>query len=313
MKDCNNRIFVLTDNKNTSNLISKILEDYYEKEKNNLVETACNLTEALEKLSLHYKDHVTFDVFVLDLNISLEHRNKIFQLVNHNQANYECIVATATSDLPEEEIRFIKEVHGILIPDISEITLFPLLPNVIQRKFDEMKYLLVNRIDSVLNSEIAPESVLDRIVNLTMECLDLRICWISILDNQTGKFDIAAVTGFGKHEQRFREIFDLTLEDNAVISESARNKVQVQYQDVQEDYCPFKYRDLAKEMGLKSILVTPIFDRRGAHAKTVMATLNIYTKSFHIFHEDELELTKIIGAKITAALFTRGFYRDNRK
>ena len=40
------------------------------------------------------------------------------------------------------------------------------------------------------------------------------------------------------------------------------------------------------------------------------------TKSFKFYHEfldDELELTKIIAAKITAALFTKGLYKTESR
>ena len=150
---------------------------------------------------------------------------------------------------------------------------------------------------------------LNHIVNLTLEYLDLRICWISLIDYQAKVFTIAAVTGFGEHEKEFREMFDVTLSDKAVISECVKRKEQVQYRNILDESCPFKYKDLAKKMGLKSILITPIFDRRGITSKKVLATLNLYTKFYHEFLEDELELTKIIAAKITAALFTKGLYK----
>lgn len=308
MKYCNNKIFIFSSEKETASLVSRILRKEYPEDQNNLIESAHEYSAAVRKLEKHYQERVYFDIFILDLEIPLATRREFVKVVDQNQVNYECIMASSTSALPKEEIEFIKDIHALLVPDISEITLFPLLPHMIQRKFNEMKYLLVNRIDSIINSELEAEDVLNRIVNLTLECLDLKICWIALLDQQTGKFSIAAVTGFGEYEKEFRETCDVSLTDQSVISECAKNKEQIQYRDVLDDQCHFKLKDIARKMGLKSILVTPIFDRRVTDTRRVLATLNLFTKSYHLFLEDELELTKIIASKITAALFRKGLY-----
>ncbi len=313
MKYCNNNIFVFSSEKETSFQVSKVLKKEYHEKQNNLIASSYEFSDAVKKLEKHYQERIYFDIFILDLRIPLGIRQEFIKIVNQNQVNYECIIATSTSALPKEEIDFIKDINAYMIPDISEITLFPLLPNVIQSKFNELKYLLVNRIDSIINSELEARDVLNRIVNLTLEYLDLRICWVALLDQQTGKFNIAAVTGFGEHEQEFRETFDVALSDKEVIAESARSQDQLQYQNVLDDQCPFKYKGLAKKMGLKSILITPVFDRRGTDLKKVLATLNLYTKTYHIFQDDEMELTRIIAAKITAALFRKGLYHPAQR
>lgn len=309
MKYSNNKIFVFSSEKDVGPLVSKILKKEYPEKKKNLIASAHEFSEAQTKLKQYYDDRVYFDIIVLDLKIPLETRNQFIKTVNQNQVNYECIIASNTSALPPQELDFIKSINAYIIPDISEITLFPLIQNVIQKKFNERKYLLVNRVDNVINSEIEGKQALNHILNLTLEYLDLRICWISLVDYQEKAIKIAALTGFGEYEEEFRQAADISLSEKSVIAECVNKKEQVQYRDVQSAECPFKAKDLAQRMGLKSILVTPIFDRRGLTAKKVLATLNLYTKFYHEFLEDELELTKIIAAKITAALFTKGLYK----
>lgn len=309
MKYSNNKIFVFSPEKEVGSLISKILKKEYPEKKKNLVACSHELTDALDKLKKHYNDRAYFDIFILDLKIPLEIRNEFMKTVNQNQVAYECIIASSTSALAEEEIDFIKSINAYIIPDISEITVFPLIQNVIQKKFNERKYLLVNRVDNIINSEIEGKQALNHILNLTLEYLDLRICWMSLVDYREKTIKIGALTGFGEHEKKFRESFNVSLLEKSVIAECVNSKRQVQYRDVLDKNCPFKEKELAKEMGLKSILVTPIFDRRGITSKKVLATLNLYTKFYHEFLDDELELTKIIAAKITAALFTKGLYK----
>ncbi|MCK4762624.1 MAG: GAF domain-containing protein [Candidatus Aminicenantes bacterium] len=313
MKYSNNKIFIFSSEKEIGPLVSKILKKRYPEKKKNLIESAHQLADAVEKLKKHYKDRIYFDIMILDLKIPLSERKKFIKVVNENQVDYECIIASATSALKRDEINFIRSISAYIIPDISEITLFPLLQHVIQNKFSEKKYLLINRIDNVIGSEIEGLQALNHIVNLTLEYLDLRICWIALVDYREKAFNIAALTGFGEYEQEFRDAFDLTLADKAVISECVKSKEQIQYKNVLDADCPFKYKELAKKMGLKSILITPIFDRRGITSKKVLATLNLYTKFYHEFLDDELELTRIIAAKITAALFTKGVYKTEKR
>ena len=309
MKYSNNKIFVFSPEKEIGPLVSKIVKKEYPEKKKNLIAISHELSDAVEKLTTYYNDRVYFDIFLLDLKIPLPIRNEFMKTVNRNQVDYECIIASDTSALEKNEIEFIKSINAYIIPDISEITLFPLIQNVIQKKFNERKYLLVNRVDNVINSEIEGKQALSHILNLTLEYLDLRICWISLVDYREKTFKIGALTGFGEHEKEFRENLNVSLTDRSVISECITSKEQVQYKDVMDAACPFKGKNLAHKMGLKSVLVTPIFDRRGITSKKVLATLNLYTKFHHEFLEDELELTKIIAAKITAALFTKGLYK----
>jgi len=313
MKDCNNKIFVFSSRPEISMEAYRILSDQYPKEKNNLIATSHQLEDALKKLDGHYREGVHFDVLILDTRIPMKIRQDFIARVSENQAHYECIMAAPSSALPPEDIEFIKGIDALLIPDISEITLLPLLPHVIDRKFNETKYLLVNRIDNIINSEIEGHEVLDRIATMTLEYLDLRICWISLLDHKTDRFHIGALTGFGEHEREFRLTFDVSINDTAVIAECARNRTQVQYQDILDNKCPFKYKEMARKMGLKSILTTPIFDRREKSSRKVLGTLSLYSRFYHIFQEDELELNKIIASKITAAIFCKSLYPPIRE
>ncbi|MCK5058386.1 MAG: GAF domain-containing protein [Candidatus Aminicenantes bacterium] len=313
MKYSNNKIFIFSPEKEVVNLVSKILKKEYPEKKKNLIALSHELPDAVDKLTTHYNDRIYFDIFLLDLKIPLPVRNEFMKTVNRNQVDYECIIASNTSALEDDEIEFIKSINAYIIPDISEITLFPLIQNVIQKKFNERKYLLVNRIDNIINSEIEGKRALNHILNLTLEYLDLRTCWISLVDYRTKTFKIGALTGFGEHEKEFRANFNVSLLERSVISECVTSKEQVQYKNILDSDCPFKDKNLAKKMGLKSFLVTPIFDRRGITFKKVLATLNLYTKFYHEFLEDELELTKIIAAKITAALFTKGLYQTESR
>lgn len=313
MKYSNNKIFVFSSEKEIGPLVSRILKKEYPEKKKNLIASSHEINDAIKKLTKYYNERIYFDIIILDLKIPLETRKQFIKTVNQNQVNYECIIASNTSALEKEELDFIGSINSYIIPDISEITLFPLVQNVIQKKFNELKYLLVNRIDNVINSEIEGIQALNHILNLTLEYLDLRTCWIALVDYQDKKLEISALTGFGEHEKEFRENFDGSLTVKSVITECVTTKEQVQYQDVLADGCPFKNKELARKMDLKSILVTPIFDRRGITSKKVLATLNMYTKFYHEFLDDELELTRIIAAKITAALFIKGLYKTEAR
>jgi GAF domain-containing protein len=304
MKNSNNKFFIFLNDKEDSSKASDILREKYSVEMNNLIEAVHQLSDAEKLLKKYYQSGVLFDIILLDLKLPINTRKQFIGVVNQHQAEYECVLVTNGCQLEKEDKSFIDETKAFLIPFISKRSLYPLLENIIEKKFKKKELELLKEI-GIAFMKLKSGQLLTDIVNITLKHLGLKICSVTLVDYRERKLKIGALTGMGEYEEEFRENFDISLSEKSVITECINKKIPIQYEDILHEHCPFKYKELAKKMGLKSILVTPIYETRGSGTKRVLATLDVYTKFYHKFQDDELELTSKIADKTIDALLQK--------
>jgi GAF domain-containing protein len=312
MKHSNNRVFIFLNDKEEASKASEILKKKYPTEKNNLIEPVSKFADAQKVLTKYYQNGVLFDIFMLDLKLPINTREQFIGIVNQYQAEYECVLVTNGCQLEKEDKSFIDETNAFLIPFISQSSMYPLFENMIGKKFKEKEFRLLKAIGIAIMTSIS-EKLLTEIVNITLKHLGLKICSVTLVDYNEKKLKIGAITGMGEYEAEFRKNFNIPLTDKAVITECINRGAPIQYENILDDRCPFKYKEFAKKMGLKSILVIPIYDRRGRGNKRILATLNVYTRFSHKFQDDELELANKIADKTTAALLQKGMLEKEKK
>ena len=199
----------LLKNKDIAFFVSEILKTKYPIEKNNIIEITHNYSTAIEKLKKHYKHGLIFDIIILDLETPINIRRVFIKTVKLHQKNYECIIATDSYELKKDEKRFIKDNNALLISELNEIMLFPLLENIIEKKFNEKKYNLIRKIGGIFNLNLKSQEILKEIVTITLQFLDLKICSITLIDHKNNKLKIGALTGFGKHQKRYMQNFNI--------------------------------------------------------------------------------------------------------
>lgn len=312
MKYSNNNFLLFLSQKETASRVTEAIRKKYPGERNNLIESASTLSEAVDILKSQYEKGVYFDIIVLDMRIPLNVREEFVRTVTGQQARHHLIMASYNTKLTGGEKKFIEDNKIFLIPDVDELTLLSLLEAIFEKRFNEKKYHLINRIDDIVNLKVASGEILNQIAHNTLDYLNLKTCGISLVNYESGKLEIGALIGFGEFEEEYRKIFDISLSETAVIIESIRTEGQVQYEDVLAENCPFKYKDFAKKIGLKSILVTPIEGKAGDEKGKIVGTLNLYTYFSHKFQDDELELARIIAAKIAVVLSMKRIYEKER-
>lgn len=313
MKFSNNNFLLFVSEKETASEVTELIRKRYPVERNNLIVSASTLSGAADILRKQYEKGIFFDIIVLDLRIPLNEREEFVGIVTGQQANQQFIMVSFNTKLSKEEKKFIEGNKVLVIPDVDKLTLLSLFEAIFEKKFNEKKYNLINRIDDIVNLKVDCQEILDRIAHNTLDYLNLKTCWISLVDNETEKLKIAALTGFGDFEDEYRRIFDISLSDTSVTVESILNKRQVQYEDVLAENCPFKYKDFARKSGIKSILITPIEGKEGEEKGKIVGTLNLYTYFPHIFQDDEKELARIIADKIAVVLSMKGMYEEEKK
>ena len=312
MKFTHNNIFIFFNDSETTSKVVEIVGKKYPEGKNNRTDSASQLSDALEILNKRYRERIFFDVIILDLSIKQADRRRLVDTVTGKQAIPEFVLVANNADIKKKDNEFIESNKVSLISDINELTLISLLENIFEKKFHEKKFNLINRIDDIVNLKIDYQQILDRIVEVTLDYLGLKICWVSLVDYESNKLKIGAITGFGEQEDGYKKSFDISLADKSLTAECINRKKQIQYRDVLDKGCPFKYKNLAQKIGLKAVLLTPIFEKGEKDSNKVIATLNLYTDFVHEFQEDERELARIIASKTSVVLSMKDVYEEEK-
>jgi GAF domain-containing protein len=312
MKSNNKHILIFSNDRGMISKVTTVLEKKFLPENNNTIRNACNLQEAKNWLKQHYNTRKFFNIMILDLKTPPTTKNDFFDMVNGMQYGHEWVLLGNGTGLRKEDESFIEKNNIYLVPMINEYALFSMLDSILEKKFNQKKYNLINRIDEIINLGIETKEILSRIVNVTLEYLGLKICWISLVNYENNNLEIGALTGFGIYEEPYKKEFNITLSESSVTTECINQKKQIQYEDVQAESCPFKYKRWAEIIGLKSILITPVFGKAKDDLKKVIATLNLYTNFPHKFKEDELELAHVITEKMASILSIKGQYDEEQ-
>lgn len=313
MKFTHNNIFIFFNDRETTSQVVEIVGKSYPEEKNHLIDSASQLSDALDILDKRYRERVFYDVIILDLSIKQTDRRRFVDEVTGKQVGPEFVAVINNTEIKKRDKKFIENKNVSLVSDINEFALISLLENIFEKKFHEKKFNFINRIDDIVSLKINYQQILDRIVEVTLDYLGLKICWVSLVDYEANKLKIGALTGFGKHETAYEKAFSISLSEKSVTTECINKREQIQYKDVLSDECPYKYKDLAKKIGLKSVLLTPIFKKgeKGSDKK-IIATLNLYTDFHHEFQEDECELAGIIASKTSVVLSMKDVYEEEK-
>lgn len=325
MKYTNNYFFVFsTDEEFISNVI-KIIKKKYTKEKGNLIEYSDDYKK-VKKILEPFRDKYYYDIFFLDWESPEKDKHRFINLIEGFQTGHEWIVVTKNSLQEDEYLQYFKKQNVSFIASVHENTLLSLTGNIIEKRFNEKKYNLVNTIDDMVKLRIELSEVLQQIVDLTLWSLNLRVCLIARVDYEKEKITVEAVASnerelkkkreriipkYKKYEDHYKEVFDIKLDEPSAITQCVDERKPIQFPNVTAKDSPFKYKTFAEEIGLKSILITPVFEEGQVGAtKRVIATLNLYTDFLHEFQSDEIELACLIAQKTAILLSMQDLYRD---
>ncbi len=314
MKFSGNTILLFFNDKRKNARAEKILRETFPAEKGNVIKHIDNVSAFQDEFENRHKKNLSFDIFFTIVELSQNIRQQLLKVVNKYQKDYDSIVVTNKASLTQADKDLINTLNAYTIPEFEQTFLFPMLNDIVEKRFNKKQNTLLKKIDSVINIKRDSYLILDDIARIALDGLGLKICTILLVDNKTGMLKIGAVRGMGEYEKEFREKFNIHISDKAVVTECIKERKQIKYQNVLSKESPFRLRHFAEKIGLKSILVTPIFDRRKeGENPQVFATLSFYTKFVHHFQKDELELTRKIADKITIPLSMMGIFENEKE
>ncbi len=165
------------------------------------------------------------------------------------------------------------------------------------RLFHETK-LKAAQFDSLMkvSRSITSEKYLDEILNLivvvTAEMLDSKICSIMLLDSKHRELSIRATQSLSNDYKRKPNI----MVGQSLSGQVLKTKKPLMVYDVREEK-KYAYRDLAIKENLTSMLSVPMSVK-----DSIIGIINIYTKSQHVFSQDEIDALQIVANQAAVAI-----------
>jgi signal transduction protein with GAF and PtsI domain len=145
---------------------------------------------------------------------------------------------------------------------------------------NEEKQLLKGllEISKAISSDLYLEDILKLIVTVTAQVMKSKICSIMLIDEKTNELKMYAT-------QSMSELYNLKkplkVGEGIVGKVAKENKPRIIYDVLKEP--DYKYKDIAKKLGLKSLLCVPL-QVKGK----VIGVLNCYTSHYHKFTNSEI-------------------------
>lgn len=175
----------------------------------------------------------------------------------------------------------IKELKKIIEEKDREI-LF--LRSELERKEAELEKIIKVSL-SVASQLSSIEDILNLIVTVTSELLNTRICSIMLVDEEKQELIMKATQSL---DEEYRNKPNLKI-NQGISSMAVREGRPIIVLDVREDP-RFYYRDIAKKLGLVSMLSVPMRFR-----DKVIGVVNVYTPEEHSFTEEEVNIVQALA------------------
>ncbi|MGC8971379.1 MAG: GAF domain-containing protein [bacterium] len=175
----------------------------------------------------------------------------------------------------------IKELKRIIEEKDREI-LF--LRSEIERKEAELEKIIKVSL-SVASHLSSVDDILNLIVTVTAELLNTRICSIMLVDEEKQELIMKASQSLDE-EYRNKPNLKINQGISGLVVKEGRPII---VSDVRED-SRFYYRDIAKRLGLVSMLSVPM-----RFKEKVIGVVNVYTSEEHRFTEEEVNIVQALA------------------
>ncbi|MGB9682486.1 MAG: GAF domain-containing protein [bacterium] len=175
----------------------------------------------------------------------------------------------------------IKELKKIIEEKDRELSS---LRHELEKKDAELDKII--KISSFAALQPSPiEDILNLIVAVTAELLDTKLCSIMLVDEEKKEFIIKATQSLDE-EYKNKPNLKLNQGITGLVVEEGRPII---VSDVRED-SRFVYRDIAKRLGLVSMLAVPMCFR-----ERIVGVVNVYTSERHNFTKEEVGIVQALA------------------
>ncbi len=150
----------------------------------------------------------------------------------------------------------------------------------------------LSKISSAITSDKYLEDILRLIVVVTAELLSSKICSLMLINEQTGELEVRATQSIS---EAYNNKGPLKLNEGIAGKVASSNTI-IYVKDVTADK-EYKYRDIAKQESLKSLLSVPLCVKN-----KVIGVLNCYTSEEHKFSKTEISTITAIANQAAVAI-----------
>ncbi len=143
----------------------------------------------------------------------------------------------------------------------------------------------LSKVSSSITSNLYIEDILKLIVTVSAEIMNSKICSLSLLDEKTGTLVLKATQSMS---EAYNKKPPLHLGEGVAGRVARDNKPQVVF-DITK-VTEYKYKDIAKREGLRSLLCVPLSVKG-----RVIGVLNNYTSRSHKFTAEEIDILTTVA------------------
>ncbi|MDP3789746.1 MAG: GAF and ANTAR domain-containing protein [Candidatus Omnitrophota bacterium] len=143
----------------------------------------------------------------------------------------------------------------------------------------------LSKVSRSITSNLYLEDILKLIVTVTAEIMNSKICSLSLLDEKTNTLVLKATQSMS---ESYNKKPPLKIGEGIAGKAALENKPIVIYDISKEP--EYKYKDIAKREGLKSLLSVPL-----AVKGKVIGVLNSYTSRSHKFLNEEIDILTTVA------------------
>jgi len=144
----------------------------------------------------------------------------------------------------------------------------------------------------VINASLDPSRVLEEIVRCVVAAMNVKACSLRLLDSRSKRLVLGAAHGLSKKYIRKGPIL---VEESGIDQKALKGKT-IWLRDVRTDK-DFQYGAMAKEEGIRSVLVVPLLVE-----KKVIGVLRVYTERIREFREEEIKFLEAVANLSAIAL-----------
>lgn len=161
-------------------------------------------------------------------------------------------------------------------------------------------YTALHQAALTISSSLELEQVLQSVVMSITEAMEVKGCVLRLLEQRTGRLQIAAVYGLSSGYLAKGPV-DI---NHSLIDSETLCGTPVYIPDVRTD-TRFQYKDAAKNEGIVSALCVPLEVRGNA-----IGVLRVYTGEPHTFHEDDIQFMTVLASLAALAIENANLYEN---
>ena len=143
----------------------------------------------------------------------------------------------------------------------------------------------LSKVSKTITSSLYLEDILKLVVTVTAEIMNSKICSLSLLDEKTNTLILKATQSMS---EAYNKKTPLKVGEGIAGKVALENKPIAVYDISKEP--EYKYKDIAKREGLKSLLSVPL-----AVKGRVIGVLNSYTSKPHKFINEEIDILTTVA------------------